>query len=570
MVVRLKIISALFLLTFVIIIGRLFYWQIYKGKELSIQARNQYVGGQIISAPRGEILASDGSWLVARGDSWLIFAELPKLTEEKRKIAEKLAPYFIEDGKSRSDLLEEIDRIIGLLEKEEVVWIPLKNRISSEDKVEIENLQIGGIGFERNEVRMYPEASTAAHLLGFVGKNEDGEDQGYFGLEGYYHLTLSGKTGYVSRESDARGVPILLGGSQQIFAIGGTNLVTSIDKPVQLSVDKRLKKGIKTYGAAGGSVIVAEPSSGKILAMASYPSYDPREYFKYTDALFKNPVISSSFEPGSIFKVIVMASALDAGVVEPDTKCDICGGPLNIGKYYIKTWNNEYRADSKMIDVIVHSDNVGMAFVGSKLGDEKMYEYLTKFGIGELTGIDLQGEATPKLRENNKWGDIDVATASFGQGVATTPIQLVRAISVIANKGIITTPSIVGKLSGDGWEENIKTNGQERIISEKSATQMTAMMVEAAKGGEAKWIHEKGFKVAGKTGTAQIPIEGHYDEERTIASFVGFAPYDDPKFLMLVTLHEPSTSPWASETAAPLWYSIAKDLFPYFGIHPEN
>jgi cell division protein FtsI/penicillin-binding protein 2 len=570
MVVRLKIISALFLLSFTILLGRLFYWQIFKGKELSIQARSQYVGGQTITAPRGEILASDGSWFVARGESWLVYAELPKISDEKRKIAEKLAPYFIEDGKSRKDLLEEIDRLVDLLEKDGVVWIPLKNRVSSDVKKEIENFNIEGVGFERHEIRMYPEASTAAHLLGFVGKNEDGGDQGYFGLEGYYHLTLTGKTGYLSRESDARGVPILLGSSQQISAIGGTNLVTSIDKSVQLAADKRLKDGIKTYGAVGGSVIVAEPSTGKIMAMVSYPSYDPVEYYKYSDALFKNPVISSSFEPGSIFKVIIMASALDAGAVEPDTKCDICGGPLNIGKYYIKTWNNEYRADSTMIDVIVHSDNVGMAYAGGKLGDEKMYEYLQKFGIGELTGVDLQGEASPKLRDKNRWGDIDVATTSFGQGVAVTPIQLVRAVNAIANKGVITTPYIVDKLSGEGSEENVEVNGSKRIISEKSATQITAMMVEAARKGEAKWTHEKGFKVAGKTGTAQIPIEGHYDEERTIASFVGFAPFDKPKFLMLVTLHEPSTSPWASETAAPLWYSIAKDMFPYFGIHPEN
>jgi cell division protein FtsI/penicillin-binding protein 2 len=570
MVVRLKIISALFLLSFTILLGRLFYWQIFKGKELSIQARSQYVGGQTITAPRGEILASDGSWFVARGESWLVYAELPKISDEKRKIAEKLAPYFIEDGKSRKDLLEEIDRLVDLLEKDGVVWIPLKNRVSSDVKKEIENFNIEGVGFERHEIRMYPEASTAAHLLGFVGKNEDGGDQGYFGLEGYYHLTLTGKTGYLSRESDARGVPILLGSSQQISAIGGTNLVTSIDKSVQLAADKRLKDGIKTYGAVGGSVIVAEPSTGKIMAMVSYPSYDPVEYYKYSDALFKNPVISSSFEPGSIFKVIIMASALDAGAVEPDTKCDICGGPLNIGKYYIKTWNNEYRADSTMIDVIVHSDNVGMAYAGGKLGDEKMYEYLQKFGIGELTGVDLQGEASPKLRDKNRWGDIDVATTSFGQGVAVTPIQLVRAVNAIANKGVITTPYIVDKLSGEGWEENVEVNGSKRIISEKSATQITAMMVEAARKGEAKWTHEKGFKVAGKTGTAQRPIEGHYDEERTIASFVGFAPFDKPKFLMLVTLHEPSTSPWASETAAPLWYSIAKDMFPYFGIHPEN
>jgi len=567
---RIKIVKVVFLLSFTLVLGRLFYWQVYKGKELAIQARSQYVGGETISAPRGEIFASDGSWLVARGDSWLVYAALPEIVRDSKEIAEKLAPYFIDEDVGSSELLVEIDRLTSLLEKDSIVWVPLKNRVGTDTKKDIEKLEIEGIGFERQEKRMYPEASSAAHLLGFVGKSSDGEDQGYFGLEGYYHLTLSGKPGYLSRESDARGVPILLGSSQQISAIGGINLITSIDKPIQITVDKKLKDGITKYGAAGGSVIVMEPKSGGVLAMASYPSYDPSEYFNYGDVLFNNPVISSSFEPGSVFKVIIMASALDAKVIKPDTKCDICGGPLRIGKYSIKTWNNEYQSDQTMVDVIVHSDNVGMAFVGSKLGADKMYEYLNKFGIGELTNIDLQGEATSKLRDKDGWGDIEVATASFGQGVAVTPIQIIRAVSAIANKGVMATPHVVEKLSGEGWEEEIRFDGNKRIISEKAATQVTAMMVEAAKKGESKWIHEKGFNVAGKTGTAQIPIKGHYDEEKTIASFIGFAPYDDPKFIMMVTLHEPSTSPWASETAAPMWYSIAKNLFPYFGIHPEN
>ena len=223
-----------------------------------------------------------------------------------------------------------------------------------------------------------------------------------------------------------------------------------------------------------------------------------------------------------------------------------------------------------MADVIIHSDNVGMVFVGTKLGKEKMYDYLDKFGIGKNTEIDLQGEMTPTLRERDEWSMVDLATASFGQGIAVTPIQMIRAASVIANDGYLITPLVVGILKGDGWEEVIDSVVDERIISETAANDITAMMVEAAKSGESKWTHVGGFKVAGKTGTAQIPIAGHYDEEKTIASFVGFAPYDDPKFIMLVTLREPSSSPWASETAAPMWYNIAKDLFIYYGVQPEG
>jgi cell division protein FtsI/penicillin-binding protein 2 len=223
-----------------------------------------------------------------------------------------------------------------------------------------------------------------------------------------------------------------------------------------------------------------------------------------------------------------------------------------------------------MTDVIVHSDNVGMVFVGQKLGIDKMYDYLSSFGIGGLSGIDLQGEMSPVLRKKGSWGRIDLATSSFGQGVAVTPIQMVRAVGAIANKGIMMTPQIVDKLIGEGWEEDIKPAAGKRVISAKASREITSMMAEAAQNGEAKWTNISGFRVAGKTGTAQIPIAGHYDSERTIASFIGFAPFEDPKFVMLVTLHEPSSSPWASETAAPLWYSIAKDLFVQFGIQPKN
>ena len=576
MISRLRFLSLLFFFGFMALICRLFYWQVYKGKELSIQARGQYASGETISAFRGDILASDGTWLVASSEAWLVYASLPKIEEESKKIAEKLAPFFVEKennnnkGEYQEKLLIEIDRLEVLLSRDDVVWVPLKHKINGDTKLNIMALDIVGIGFEQQETRAYPESSNAAHLLGFVGKNNDGNDQGYFGLEGFYELSLTGKPGFVSREADARGVPILLGNSKEITAIGGVDLLTHIDKAIQITAERKLIDGIEKYGAVAGSVIIMEPNEGGILAMSAYPSYDPEEYWAYGDEYFRNQTVSSSFEPGSIFKVLIMASALDAGVIEMDTKCDICNGPFRIDKYSIETWDGKYRPDSSMAEIIVNSDNVGMVFVGQKLGIEKTYKYLKDFGIGEITGIDLQGEASPHLRKEKDWSSVDLATASFGQGIATTPIQMLTAVTAIANDGQFVVPQVVDKLVGKGWEEDIKPVFGEQVISKKSASEITAMMAEAAKNGEAKWTHSRGFKVAGKTGTAQIPIAGHYDDEKTIASFVGFAPYDDPKFVMLVTLQEPGTSPWASETAAPLWYSIAKDLFMYFGIQPEN
>ncbi len=569
MVKRINFVFIFFLLCFLVVAYKLFFWQIIKGKGLSDSARGQYQVGQIVDAPRGNILAADGSIWVARRDAWLLFAEPPNLKEKPDKIAEKISPLLVEDLEDKNTVFEKFQILNSLLNKKGSMWIPLEHKISSDVKKNIEALDFDGIGFEKEEIRHYPEASAAAQVLGFVGKNEEGENVGYFGLEGYYDLTLSGKKGYREGDKDAKGSQILLGNFKEASALSGVDLITSIDKTIQLSLEKKLKEGIERYGAEGGSVVVMDPKSGKILGMTSYPSFDPAKYNEYGDKFFKNPLISDTFEPGSIFKVIIMASALDAKAVEPDTVCDICSGPLKVDKYEIETWDRKYYPNSTMADVILHSDNVGMAFVGQKIGADTLYDYLDRFGIGHETGIDLQGEVSISLRKKGTWNIVDLATATFGQGVAVTGIEMIRAVSAIANDGLMPVPHVVTTLKGENWREEIKTK-TERVISEEAANKMTAMMVNAAKNGESKWTSLRGFSVAGKTGTAQIPISGHYDPTSTNASFVGFSPAEDPKFIMLVTLNKPQTSQWASETAAPLWYSIAKDLFLYFGIQPDN
>src|SRR3990172_8864064 len=213
---RLTLIFLAFLLAFLGLLGRLFFWQVVKGRSLSAQARMQYEEGATLLAPRGSILASDGSWLAARIEGWLVYAEIPKLTESISEVSEKLAPFFVEDNTDRESLLSEVNRLKEILSRKEAVWIPLKHKVLSEVKKNIEALGILGIGFEHEERRAYPEASAAAQLLGFVGKNEEGEDQGYFGLEGHYDLVLSGKPGFVSREKDAAGLPILLAEDKKI------------------------------------------------------------------------------------------------------------------------------------------------------------------------------------------------------------------------------------------------------------------------------------------------------------------------------------------------------------------
>lgn len=554
---RLKITIFVFFTLFLLVSAKLYYWQIIKGEELSLEASYQYSGSEKILASRGNIYANDGTWLAVTRTNWLLFAELPKLDKTPEEIANLLAPFFVPE----EEILVEIDRIANILERDGVVWVPIKHKVTSDIKEKITNLKIQGLGFEPEESRYYPEGSSSAQLLGFVGKNKEGNNVGYFGLEGFYDILLSGKSGYIQREKDLKGIPLLSGGLSEIESFAGTDLNTFIDKRIQNSIEEKLKDGIEKYGAKEGSVIVMDPFSGKIMGMGSYPSYDPSKYNEYDVSLYRNPTISDNFEPGSIFKIIIMASALDAKVVKSDTVCDICDGPLKVDKYYINTWNNEYYPDSTMNDVIVHSDNVGMSFVAQKMGTDMLYDYLDKFGIGKLTNIDLQGESFVPIRKKGTWNIVDLVTSSFGQGIAVTPIQIIQAASAIANKGYLITPKIV---------DNNNQINKERVISKEAAEEMTKIMVNAAEYGEAKWTNLSGFSVAGKTGTAQIPISGHYDAEKTIASFIGFAPANNPKFIMLVTLKEPQSSQWASETAAPLWYSIAKDLFQVFGIQPEN
>ncbi len=553
---------------------RLFYWQILVGDKLKAMAESQYSSKQEIPAKRGKILASDGFALATNKQAYLLYSYLPELKQDKKEISTKLAPILaLENPK------EEEAKILAQLTQEDLSWVPLAKKIDRQKKENIESLGIAGLGFQEEEQRFYPEGSMSAHLLGFVGQDRSGGDKGYFGLEGFYDRILSGKPGFSTKEQDATGKPIVIGRSLLEGGTIGGDLTLNIDRSLQFLLEEKLKKGIERFQASGGLAVVMDPETGAILGMASFPSYDPAEYDKTDKSLFSNPVISQTFEPGSIFKPLVMASALEAGAIKPEDKCDRCTGPRQIGEYFIRTWNDKYHPDSTMTDILVNSDNVGMVYVSEKLGKENLLSHLRDFGIGQLTDIDLEGETTASLRPDSDWATIDLATAGFGQGIAVTPIQILRAMAVIANGGNLVEPQVVNKIKLEDKEIEIKPKIAKRVISQKTARIVTEMMVASAERG-GKWERPKGYRVAGKTGTAQIPIAGHYDKEKTIVSFVGFAPVlntadslgasaGKPRFVMLVTLREPALT-WGSMTVAPLWFEIAKEIFYLFGIPPSS
>ncbi len=552
---RYRILNFSFAVLAMILVVKLGYLQIIKASELSQTAKSQRQSTQVIPSSRGDIVASDGFVLASSYKKYKLQVDsryFPKKNDEYAR----LLPLI---GSTASA------NLYYKLSDSKAYWFTLLDNLNDDQKREIERLKIPGLEWESSIGRWYPEASVSAHLMGFVGRNDEGNPKGYFGLEGFYDRELNGHPGKIVGENDVFSRPILLDGQEYVPDIPGSELQTSIDRTLQFLAYEKLKKGLEKYQAVSGTISIMEPSTGRILAMVSLPDYDPNNYTQSDDSLYRNPLIADAFEPGSTFKVLVMASALDAGVVDENTKCPICRGPVAVSDALIKTWNEKYYPDSTMTEIIQHSDNVGMVYVGRKLGKDKLLSYFDKFGFGQETGIDLQEETGAPLRTKDQWYELDVSASTFGQGIAVTPLQMLRAVGAIANKGILMTPRVVDSIAG----KKINQKEGNQIISNIAAAKMSKMMINSVDRGEAKWAKPAGFVVAGKTGTAQIPVSGHYDKVKTIASFVGFAPADNPKFVMLVTLREPKTSPWGSETAAPLWFEISRDIFRYFGLVPN-
>lgn len=574
---RIKFALAVFSLAFIAILARLFYWQIAARDALQAKAESQYNQVINVSSSRGEILAQDLSPLVTNQTAWLIFAEPAKITETPSVMAEKLAP-IISRSKNTPELSSEDYEeklrnaekdLLSKLSNKDLVWVALARKLDNEKKSEIESLGLAGVGFLSDEKRFYPEGTMAAHLLGFVGSDKFGQDVGYFGLEGTYNTQLAARSGKILATRDAVGNLVLTPKTLEVEPVPGKTLVTTIDRNVQFIVAKNILAGVEKYGAKAGSVTIANPKTGAILAMATYPAYDPENLNQFSQDDFKNPVVTDSFEPGSIFKLVGAAAALEERVAKPDTVCEKCQGPRQIGSFTIRTWNNKYYPNSTLTDILVHSDNVGMVALTEKLGLGKFLRYLKRFQLGKTTGIDFSEEVAPALRGDSDWKPIDLAVASFGQGIATTQIKIVQIVASIANGGKLVKPYIIQKYKGGGSEFTVQPKVLGNVFSEKTAKVLTEMMVAAVERGEAHRLAPEGFEIAGKTGTAQIPIAGHYDPKKTIASFVGFAPADNPKFVMLVSYNSPSTSPYGSETAAPTFFAIAKELFAYYGISPK-
>ena len=436
-------------------------------------------------------------------------------------------------------------------------------------------LKIAGLGFFFKEFRYYPESNSGANLVGFVGYAGE-QTAGRYGLEEFFDHELAGNFGLYKAEKDARGEAIILNQSEYQKPQNGADLILTINRTIEYQACKQLNQAVAKHGADGGTVIIMEPKTGAILAMCSSPDYDPNNYQTVKELnIFNNPAIFAQYEPGSIFKVITMAAGLDQEKITPQTTYQD-NGPVKIANYSIENSDRQSHGQVTMAQVLEQSLNTGAIFVSKQIGPEVFASYLKNFGFGEKTGIELEGEAKgdiSNLTDKKKNKELYAATASFGQGVAVTPLQMITAFAAIANGGLLVKPFVVKEIiKNDGSKIETQPKMIRRVFSEKAATLLTGMMVNVVENGHGKRAGVKGYYIAGKTGTAQVPKKDGrgYQPNAHIGSFAGFAPVDEPRFVMLVRIDQPRDVEWAESSAAPLFGQLAEFVLNYLQVPKER
>jgi len=535
---RANILSALFLF-FALVLGvRFASLQLVDGEGRIITKSSAAVSVALEDAvERGEIFLKDR------------FGALMPFAVNKTLYIVSADPRKISDPDGSAEILSRIlsipaEGIAEKLKKENDPYEVIASKVSDEIAEKIKQQKITGIHLEPQSGRQYPYGRSGSHLAGFLSMR--GEKRvGQYGLEGFYNDAL---------------------------AEGGVEkLILSIDPNIQFTIEDTLKNVIEKWDAAGGSVVVMEPATGRILGMAHMPTYDPNEYAREEDvSVFSNEAISSQLELGSVFKPITMAAGLNEKVVTPDTTYEDTGA-LAIAGYVIRNFDNKAHGVQTMTQVLEQSLNTGVVFVQKQMSKETMRTYIQNFGFGQKTGIDLQGEVSGDIRNLNKGKDLEFATAAFGQGISVTSLQMITAISAIANKGTLMQPHVVDReVYSDGMEVAKEAVAVRDVITPATAEALTKMLVSTVENGYDK-AKVRGYFVAGKTGTAQIPDPNGrgYLTDESIHTFVGYAPAYHPQFSMLLSIDRPKGVRFASSSLAPVFSSIMSYLLTYYEVPPD-
>jgi cell division protein FtsI/penicillin-binding protein 2 len=439
----------------------------------------------------------------------------------------------------------------------------LKKRV--QDQAEAGTLGgLTGLEFKSHPQRSYPENDLASNIIGFVSR----EGRGYFGIEEKYDTLLAGSPVQLLVPTDPNKA------SEITKVPDGTTLVLTINRDLQAAAEKILDEALAKYGAQGGTIVVMDPKNGELIAMASTPRMDLNQFWNY-GTIYKNAsdynrAISMPYEPGSVLKILTMAAALDSGTVTPGTTY-LDTGSILVGGALIRNWDQKPWGVQDMTGCLQHSLNVCMATLSTSMGAGTFYNYMDKFGMGHLTGVDLAGEAAGRLKipGDSDWYLVDLGTNAFGQGVAATPVQIMEAASAIANDGRTVTPHTLYAMVRDGRQYNVPAQFAGSPISKQTANTLSEMLATSLES-EGSLALVPGYRIAGKTGTAQIPVNGFYDETATNASFIGWGPVDDPKFMIYVWLERPEVSIWGSETAAPVFAQMAEKTTILLDIPPDS
>lgn len=470
-----------------------------------------------------------------------------------------------------------IAEYVATFSKKNDPYEPVIKKADEELVEKIKALNLEGVDFDFHEDRFYPESNIGSHLLGFVGYVGD-ERRGRYGLEGYFNTIMSGTTGSIKADRDARGGIIVMNSGNYKKAEDGSDIFLTINRSLEFEACQKLNEAVRRHGADGGSVIIEDPKTGAILAMCSYPDFDPNNYQDANSSkVFKNPAIYDNYEPGSTFKAITMASALDAGKVVPETTY------TDTATIMIEGWNKPIKNSdydthgahgiTTMTQVLENSLNTGAIWTMNKIGAQKFTEYVKNFGFGIRSGIELDTESPGNIYNIavKKIRPINAATASFGQGITTTALQMVNSYSVLANGGLLMKPYIVKEVvDAKGNKQITKPETVRRVISEHAASLVTGMLVSVVENGHAKGAQIPGYYIAGKTGTAQVSAgNGGGYGAKYIHSFIGY-PANNPKFVMITKIDNPRDARFAESTAVPLFGEIGPFVISYFEMQKER
>lgn len=539
--IRFASVIAIFTLTYGFLAFQLYRIQIINNEDYSSRAESQYAASGYLNAPRGSIyfLDKDGREILAafNKDFPVIFA-VPKEVEDYQETSHILA----------SVLDIPVEDLLAKLSNSEDPYEPILKKPSNDLAKAVDKLNLKGVYVDKESYRFYPFNTRMSQTLGFVAPNQESDIEiGRYGLESFYQDTLAGKLG---KTSEGKTIP-----PQE-----GEDIYLTIDPNIQIESEKILSNLVSKYKAKAGSIIVQDPKTGKILAMESLPNFNPNSYGQYELGTYLNPSVQARYEPGSVFKVITMAVGIDSGRITPDTTF-IDKGELRISGRTIKNWDLKAHGRVTMTNVLEHSINTGAAFAESQIGHSLFKQYLEKFGFSERTGIDLPGEVSGDLRPlQENAPDIAFATASYGQGVAVTQIEMINAFSAIANGGRLMRPYL---------NSNLKPVEIRRVISPEAAKTIAEMMVSAV--DEAKVAKINGYTIAGKTGTAQVPdLEKGGYTDKVINTYIGFGPTSDAQFTILVRLDEPEGAPLAGATVVPAFRKLAQFILNYYNITPDR